>query len=258
MLIPALVTLSNESGGPHSNVTCPLTSLNCTAVDIPGSVLRWFFDEDDAITYLFRPDDQYPLQLSAPSCLSGVMMVQIMNAFRNGSTFHFISIMSANVSALVNAGVTEISCGDFFPRSNHVPISKSSPPPPPADCSLLPSPGGAEISLQWSPSFTSQYAVERYRVSVNSDPSSCSSDQVSPSEDYNCSGLVLGIYYTFTVSAINCGERGISLLHWHKVRYHICQSDSPGLLPILMVCPGIQGLPYFVQGHATEIVCLCM
>ena len=201
------MTLSNESGGPHSNVTCPLTSLNCTAVDIPGSVLRWFFDEDDAITYLFRPDDQYPLQLSVPSRLSGVMMVQIMNAFRNGSTFHFISIMSANVSALVNAGVTEISCGDFVSRSNHVPISKSSPPPPPADCSLLPSPGGAEISLQWSPSFTSQYAVERYRVSVNPDPSSCSSDQVSPSEDYNCSGLVLGTHYTFTVSAINCGDQ---------------------------------------------------
>ena len=72
---------------------------------------------------------------------------------------------------------------------------------------LLPSPGGANISLQWSPSFTSQYAVERYHVSVNPDPSSCSSDQVSPSEDYSCSGLVLGTRYTFTVSAINCGDQ---------------------------------------------------
>ena len=77
---------------------------------------------------------------------------------------------------------------------------------------LLPSPGDkaearAEVSLQWSPSFTSQYSVERYRVSVNPDPSSCSSDQVSPSEDYSCSGLVLGTRYTFTVSAINCGDQ---------------------------------------------------
>ena len=44
-------------------------------------------------------------------------------------------------------------------------------------------------------------------MSVNPDPSSCSSDQVSPSEDYCCSGLVLGTRYTFTVSAINCGDQ---------------------------------------------------
>ena len=74
-------------------------------------------------------------------------------------------------------------------------------------CSLLPSPGGAEVSLQWSPSFNSQHAVERYHVSVTSDPSSCSSDQVSPSKDYNCSGLVLGTPYNFTLSAINCGDQ---------------------------------------------------
>ena len=78
--------------------------------------------------------------------------------------------------------------------------------PPPAN-HLLHSLGSSEISLRWSSSFTSQYAVERYRVSVNPDPSSCSSDQVSPSEDYSCSGLVLGTRYTFTVSAINCGDQ---------------------------------------------------
>ncbi len=63
------------------------------------------------------------------------------------------------------------------------------------------------VSLQWSPSFTSQHAVERYRVVVTPDPSSCSSQQVSPSEDYTCSGLVLGTEYYFTVSAINCGNQ---------------------------------------------------
>ena len=82
------------------------------------------------------------------------------------------------------------------------------PPPtlPSTSYALLPSPGGAEVSLQWSPSFTSQHAVERYRVSVTPDPSSCSSDQVSPSENYSCSGLVLETPYTFTLSAINCGD----------------------------------------------------
>ena len=93
--------------------------------------------------------------------------------------------------------------------NHHIPIFHIGVPASPSFLSraLLPSPGGANISLQWSPSFTSQYAVERYRVSVNPDPSSCSSDQVSPSEDYSCSGLVLGTRYTFTVSAINCGDQ---------------------------------------------------
>ena len=81
------------------------------------------------------------------------------------------------------------------------------PSPSPTSCSILPSPGGAEVFLQWSPSFTAQHAVERYRVSVTLDPSSCSSDQVSPNEDYSCSGLVVGTPYTFTFSAINCGNQ---------------------------------------------------
>ncbi len=50
------------------------------------------------------------------------------------------------------------------------PLSTSS-----ANCSLLVPPGGPVVSLQWSPSITSQHAVERYRVVVTPDPSSCSS-----------------------------------------------------------------------------------
>ncbi len=77
----------------------------------------------------------------------------------------------------------------------------SPPPPPPSPvpfCSSL-GPGGPVVSLQWSTSFTSQHAVERYRVVVTPDPSSCSNQQVSPSENYTCSGLVLGTEYSFTV-----------------------------------------------------------
>ena len=188
-------------------MTCPLTSLTCTAVNIQGSDLRWFVGEE-SVTYSFEISDVYPLQLQVPSDLTGVVMVQITDVSLNGTsgTANFLSIMSVNVSALMNAGVTEISCGNLFSRSNEVPLRRTTPPPPPANCSLLPSPGGAEISLQWSPSFTSQYGVERYHVSVNPDPSSCSSNQVSHSEDYSCSGLVLGARYTFTVSAITCGD----------------------------------------------------
>ena len=187
-----------------------MTNLTCTAVNISGGDLRWFFNEERNIFYVFDSSDVYPLQVQVPSYLTGVMMVQITDASLNETsrTVNFLSIMSVNVSALMNAGVTEISCGSLFLRSNHFTLPKTTPPPPPANCSLVPSSsGGAHISLQWSPSFTSQYAVERYHVSVNPDPSSCSSDQVSPSEDYSCSGLVLGTCYIFTVSAINCGDQ---------------------------------------------------
>ena len=201
------MTLSIDTVGPHSKVTCPLTTLTCTAVHIPGSVFRWFFGEERNIFYFFNPSDIYPFQLPVPSDLTDIIMVQITEASLNGTGANFVSIMNVNVSALRNNGVTEISCGDINSRSNQVPLSETTSPPPPANCSLLPSPGGATISLQWSPSFSSQYAVERYRVSVNPNPSSCSSDQVSPSEDYSCSGLVLGTRYTFTVSAINCGDQ---------------------------------------------------
>ena len=81
-------------------------------------------------------------------------------------------------------------------------------PPPPnssATCSLA---SGLDVSLQWSSSFNSQHAVERYRVSVDPDPSSsCSSDQVIPSEDYSCPGLSPERNYSITVSAINCGDQ---------------------------------------------------
>ncbi len=83
----------------------------------------------------------------------------------------------------------------------------ASPSTTSSPCSLLLPPGGPVVSLQWSPSFTSQHDVERYRVILTPDPSSCSSQQVSPSEDYTCPGLVLGTDYSFTVSAINCGNQ---------------------------------------------------
>jgi hypothetical protein len=42
---------------------------------------------------------------------------------------------------------------------------------------------------------------------VTPDPSSCSSDQVSPSEDYSCFGLNTEDEYIISVSAINCGHQ---------------------------------------------------
>ena len=81
-----------------------------------------------------------------------------------------------------------------------------SPPPSSTSCSFFLSPEGPGVSLQWNSSFNSQHSIEMYRVTLTPILSTCSGD-VTLSDDYTCPGLTLGTQYTFTVSAINCGDQ---------------------------------------------------
>ncbi len=110
--------------------------------------------------------------------------------------------------------------GDIFIMINYyfyiAPPSLTSSTP----CSLLLPPGGPVVSLALQWSFTSQHAVERYHVVVTPDPSSCSSQHVSPSENFwTGPGDRL---YSFTVSDINCGNQGD--LHYTTTRYNTIAS----------------------------------
>ena len=195
--------------------------------------MSWLVNGSSVVTYQYQPTYMYPLSLNFDSSLDGATAT-VYNATTNPSvtnTFDVISTLSvSDVSTLDKA---TLQCQDISGASSEIlniqigllgMLKKSSccsfnfllhiASPPLVrftSCSLHPSSspgqGIAEVTIQWSTSFTSQYAVEKYRVSVNPDPSSCSSDQVSTSEDYSCSGLVLGTRYTFTVSAINCGDQ---------------------------------------------------
>ena len=81
-------------------------------------------------------------------------------------------------------------------------------PPPTVGCSLISSFEGVDVSIEWSPSFTSQHAVERYRVSVTPDPSSCSNNHTLAEIIYSCPELMLQTTYNFTISAITiCGDQ---------------------------------------------------
>ena len=84
-------------------------------------------------------------------------------------------------------------------------IFTAPPTHPLLECSLVVSPGDVTVSFD---SFSSRDNVTSYRVIASPTPSSCSREQpVSPRENYNCSGLVLGMSYSFNISAINCGNQ---------------------------------------------------
>ena len=80
-------------------------------------------------------------------------------------------------------------------------VVRVAPPPSPssATCSLT---GGPAVSIQWSPSFTSQYEVEIYRVAVNPAAPNCPSDQM-------------------IVSLLS--------LHMYKMKWHATSGDGKGL-----------------------------
>ncbi len=98
----------------------------------------------------------------------------------------------------------------FYAKPLLVSLHFLDPPAPTVACSLFPSTKIAstfEVSFEWSPSFNSQHTVLRYNVSVSPDPAACSSDQISPNQDFRCVDLVPHTIYNFTVSAIvNCEE----------------------------------------------------
>ena len=220
-------TLSLTSQPKPSGVYCPgPVTFTCVGTEI--GTLFWIVNDRTLATYGYRDDDNFPLTLPLNSPPAGAT-VQIINASSARNLLNVTSIFSVDDVTVLNRSYVQCeevliatepfnifvdsiegtnSYNDDYYRAWNSCYSLFSVPPSGSFTSaFLPSPGGANISLQWSPSFTSQYAVEKYRVSVNPDPSSCSSDQVSPSEDYSCSGLVLGTRYTFTVSAINCGDQ---------------------------------------------------
>ena len=93
----------------------------------------------------------------------------------------------------------------FSPLHCMFPCCTAPPTYPFLECSLVVSPGGVIVSFD---SFSSGNNVTNYCVVLSPTPSSCPSEQlVSPSEDYSCSGLVLGTRYSFNISAINCGNQ---------------------------------------------------
>lgn len=200
-----------------------------------STTLFWEVNGIVIATYAFRSSDTFDnpiaLTVNPPFDQNGIE-VEVINATTNRRDINISSELRANNVSLLNS--LSVTCADSNLQSNviHIMVSPQGMkehfnklkrqhtitflialPPPPFPMTALSSYSSylmfsrsPTFHLQWSTSFTSQHFVERYHVSVNPDPSSCSM-QVNPNEDYNCSGLVLGTYYCFTISAINCGNQ---------------------------------------------------
>ncbi len=99
-----------------SNV-CPGVTLTCNAVDLPTSILRWFFNSDQLAFYVYNMD-QYPFPVEPQNVtlndLVGGVDIQILEASLNVNDrdiTNFLSTMTVNISALQVAGINNISCG---------------------------------------------------------------------------------------------------------------------------------------------------
>ncbi len=83
--------------------------------------LRWYFNVESVALYIYEEDDEYPLNVTLSTLIPGVM-IQIVQASLDATSFSYNSTMTANLSVLIQEGVSNISCGNRNSRSNTIDI----------------------------------------------------------------------------------------------------------------------------------------
>ena len=79
-------------------------------MDITAENLRSYFNDVSVALYTYVEDDEYPLNVTLSTPIPGVM-IQIVQASVDATSFSYNSTMTANLSVLVQEGVRNISCG---------------------------------------------------------------------------------------------------------------------------------------------------
>ena len=118
-MISGLPTLTVEGDCSEAVFTCSTKSL-------PDTTLRWDLDGNAFALYVLSSQDRYPLTVeplnTTSSALASRVDIQILEASVNedsSGTVSFLSTMAVlNVSALEEAGVTNISCGSISSLSS--------------------------------------------------------------------------------------------------------------------------------------------
>ena len=83
--------------------------------------LRWYFNDESVALYTYEEDDEYPLNVTLSTPIPGVM-IQIVQASLDATSLSYNSTMTANLSVLIQEGVSNISCGSTTRRSNAIDI----------------------------------------------------------------------------------------------------------------------------------------
>ncbi len=84
-------------------------------MNFASEVIRWYFSSSESFAaYAYEEDDEY-LYTPIPS-----VMIQIVQASFNTPTYNYYSIMTANLSVLIQEGVNNITCGSRVIRSSAI------------------------------------------------------------------------------------------------------------------------------------------
>ena len=94
-------------------------------MDIIAENFIWYFNDETVAVYMYEEDDEFPLNVTLSTPMPGVM-IQIVQASHDATSFNSNSTMTANLSVLIRGGVNNISCGSRLSRSNTIIIN--SPP----------------------------------------------------------------------------------------------------------------------------------
>ncbi len=99
---------------------CPEVNFLCSTFDFTSSTLRWFLDNIMIGIYTYNPNDEYPLPVMVSDATLdaqvGGVDIQIMAANLRDNRLFSTMRMTVNISAVQQAGVHSISCGDFVEK----------------------------------------------------------------------------------------------------------------------------------------------
>ena len=92
------------------------------ALDILAENLIWYFNDESIALYTYEEDDEYPLNVTLSTPIPGVM-IQIVQASHDATSFSYNSTMTVNLSVLTHGGVNTFRCGSTLTRSASITIN---------------------------------------------------------------------------------------------------------------------------------------
>jgi hypothetical protein len=120
-IVAAMVNLTAATATSSLGMICPQATIRCSAVDFP-SVLLWFLNDEAIAQYTFPlvgDMDEYPFHPTMSAQFTSLLEIIIVEASQSNNGHHFLSTMRTNLSALREAGVTNVSCGNVGTKETY-------------------------------------------------------------------------------------------------------------------------------------------